>query len=270
MPGAPDKLPALPSGHRLAYYRSIDSTNAEALRRAASGEGGPLWIWADRQTAGRGRRGRAWFSPPGNLYASLLLSTTTASRNLTEISILAGLAAFDAVAGFSALRDCQLALKWPNDLLVNGAKIAGLLIECEGSVRPQALAIGFGVNVNQHPDGVPQPVTDLSRHGVEVVPGEVLERLAGAFASWLETWERGSIDALHNAWVSRLSGLGETVTVRLADDTLTGRLLGVDGNGGLTLQQADGSVRVIMAGDVFLPSGGRDGAEREPNDASPF
>lgn len=261
----------LPRGHRLAELGSIDSTNAEALRRAAVGEAGPLWIWAVEQKSGRGRRARPWVSPPGNLYATLLLTLSGPATRLTEIGHVAGLAVHDTVSACLAGQDRHVALKWPNDLLVDGAKVSGLLIESVGlgSAGPWALAVGIGVNLASHPTGTAWPATDLAELGAVIEPADALQRLAHAFAHWLDIWCGGEGgEMLCRSWAERVSGIGETVTVALAEENLTGRFVALDRTGALVLDLADGTRRRIMAGDVFLPHPERPAHRLEVNDVS--
>ena len=156
-----DQLRAISNvaGIRHERFATVGSTNAEALARARNGERGPLWISAERQTAGRGRRGKAWSSPPGNLYATLLVIEPCASALAPQLSFVAGLAVHDTVAETASKFATALELKWPNDLLLAGKKLAGLLIESES--RPFAVAIGFGVNCAMHPADTAYPATDL-------------------------------------------------------------------------------------------------------------
>ncbi len=136
------------AGVRLVAHEALGSTNVEALALARQGERGPLWVTAERQTAGRGRRGRAWISEPGNLYASLLLTEPASSDHWPELSFVAALAIHDAVVDVAASLKPKLAIKWPNDLLLSGAKFAGILIEADGG---EAVAVGIGVNCASHP-----------------------------------------------------------------------------------------------------------------------
>src|SRR5215469_2812357 len=140
---------ATAAGVRLIAHEVLGSTNAEALRLARQGERGPLWIAADRQTAGRGRRGRAWISPRGNLYASLLLTEPAAAEHWSQLSFVAALAMHDAVVEIAGDLKPLLTIKWPNDLLLAGAKLGGILIEAESGIS--AVVVGIGVNCASHP-----------------------------------------------------------------------------------------------------------------------
>lgn len=269
MNGLTGRLPDLPAGYRLSDFGTVDSTNAEALRQSASGDTGPLWIRAREQTAGRGRRARVWSSPPGNLYATLLITLSGPTTRLTEIGQVAGLAIHDTVSGFLGGHQCKVALKWPNDLLVDGRKISGLLIESVGlrSTGPWSLAVGMGINLASHPADTQWPATDLGRCGATVDPDEALERLAAGFARWLVLWREPDGGAkIREAWADRVAGIGDTIKVTLADETLTGRFAALDDSGALVLDLADGSRRLIMAGDVFMPAA-RNDAQKENADA---
>src|SRR5437763_9935908 len=150
-------------GPRLIAHDVLDSTNAEALRLARGGERGPLWITARRQTAGHGRRGRSWISAPGNLHATLLLTEVGATECWPQLSFVAALAGHDAIANVATALAPGLSIKWPNDLLLHGAKVAGVLIEGESC---GAVALGIGINCATHPAGTDYPATDLSAAGI--------------------------------------------------------------------------------------------------------
>src|SRR5262247_2040898 len=159
------------AGVRLLAHDALGSTNAEALTLARQGERGPLWVTARRQTAGRGRRGRSWVSEPGNLYATLLLTAPSPSEHWPELSFVAALAIHDAIVEVAADLKPRLAIKWPNDLLLAGAKFAGILIEGEASRGDQAdgdegaVVVGIGVNCASHPADTEYPATDLAAAG---------------------------------------------------------------------------------------------------------
>ncbi|MFZ2469026.1 MAG: biotin--[acetyl-CoA-carboxylase] ligase, partial [Parvibaculum sedimenti] len=160
--------PLLPTGISLRAFAEIDSTNEEAKRLGEAGEPGPIWITAERQTAGRGRRGREWVSPSGNFMGTLLLRPQANPRKAAELSFVAALAVHDAVDGLlsPALRP-DLKLKWPNDLLHGGKKLAGILLESSGIAGGELawLAIGIGINLAQYPEGVEYPATSLAALG---------------------------------------------------------------------------------------------------------
>lgn len=203
------------AGVRHIPYETLGSTNAEALALARAGERGPLWITARSQSAGRGRRGSAWASPPGNLYATLLLTEPSAPAQAPQLSFVAALALHDAVVACAPALAPALTVKWPNDLLLGNAKLAGILIE-GGSETVFAVAIGIGVNCAHHPDGTSYPATDLAAAGARVPPERLFAALTVAMQSRLDRWRRGQgFAAIRSAWLERAAGLGADIRVRL-------------------------------------------------------
>lgn len=234
---------------RIVVHDTIGSTNADALERARAGERGPLWIVARRQTAGRGRRGRNWISEPGNLYATLLIADAAPPERAAELSFVAGLAVHDAVAGRVPGLAARLALKWPNDCLIDGNKFAGILIEGEG----RAVAIGIGVNCTKHPGGTPFPATDLAAAGVRATPDSVFAALSDAMIGRIVQWNRGAgFAAIRKDWLDRAFALNETVRVVAADGERAGRFETVDESGRLLLRLPDGTAQTVTAGEVSV------------------
>jgi BirA family biotin operon repressor/biotin-[acetyl-CoA-carboxylase] ligase len=237
-----------PPGVRHIALPTIDSTNAEALRRA--GEAGPLWITAGVQTAGRGRGGNAWVSEPGNLYATLLLREPSSPSVAPQLAFVAGLAVHDAVAVCAPNLGPVLQLKWPNDLLCNGRKLAGLLIEAENT-PVFAVAIGVGINCVSHPDSASFPATDLRSESAHVSADTLFAALSDAMRPRLTQWEKGEgFASIRADWLKRAAGLGEPIKMRLTDRELAGRFDGVDESGCLLLETA-GKIETITAGEVF-------------------
>jgi BirA family biotin operon repressor/biotin-[acetyl-CoA-carboxylase] ligase len=237
------------AGIRHVRFAALDSTNAEALQRARAGERGPLWISAERQTAGRGRRGKIWVSPPGNLYATLLLVEPCAAALAPQLSFVAGLAIHDAVARTAAGIAASLKLKWPNDLLLFGKKLAGLLIESDS--RPFAVAIGIGINCASHPDETSYPATDLRSERCAIAPLDLLSTVAAAISRRLDQWQAGADFASIRAdWLARVAGLGAPIKVRLPERQLDGVFEGIDESGRLLLATG-ASTQTIAAGEVF-------------------
>lgn len=235
------------AGARLVTHDTIGSTNAEALRLARSGERGPLWVVARQQTAGRGRRGRVWVSEPGNLYATLLLSDAPMAH-APELSFVAALALYDAIAGRVPGLDRRLALKWPNDLLIDRCKFAGILIEGEDG----AVAVGIGVNCAHHPAGTEFPATDLAAAGVRASPESVFAPLSAAMVTRLAQWDRGAgFAAVRADWLARAGGLGKPIKIALPDGVREGIFETVDEHGRLVLRLADGSAEIATVGDVL-------------------
>jgi BirA family transcriptional regulator, biotin operon repressor / biotin---[acetyl-CoA-carboxylase] ligase len=238
------------AGVRHIAYETLGSTNAEALALVRAGERGPLWITAASQSAGRGRRGSQWVSPPGNLHATLLLTEPSSPEQAPQLSFVAALALHDAVAVCMPQLGPALKVKWPNDLLVGQAKVAGILIEGE-SEPGFAVVIGFGVNCAMHPDDTAYPATDLAACGALVVPDALFSELAQATQKRLGQWNRGQgFAGIRTDWLKRAAGLGETLRVRLPEREVSGRFRSVDEAGRLLLEQG-GAVTAVTAGEVF-------------------
>lgn len=256
LPGKVTELDAgWPLGHGLALFDVLDSTNEEGRRRAEAGEAGPLWIMARRQTRGRGRRGRLWISEPGNLMCSLLLRPEGTAAEAARLSFGAALAVRELLAACAPPADIKL--KWPNDVLLEGAKVAGILLESAAvrAGRLDWLVIGFGVNLAHAPEGLGREVTALGRHLppglVPPSPDEALRFLAPAFARWYERARLG-FAPVRAEWLRHARGVGEAVRVELGGRALTGRFEGIDEEGALLLAGPDGARRVIAAGEVYF------------------
>jgi BirA family biotin operon repressor/biotin-[acetyl-CoA-carboxylase] ligase len=235
---------------RIAHLDVVDSTNAQALRLARAGERGPLWIVAKEQSMGRGRRGSAWVSPAGNLHTTLMLTDPAPAAAAPQLGFVAGLALHDAaVAAVPALAP-RLALKWPNDLLCAGRKIAGILIEGEGD--PVTVAVGIGVNCRRHPDATEFPATDLAAEGADVGAAALFDHLAVAMQARLTQWSRGAgFAGVRAAWLARALGLGQPIRVRLSGRETTGCFETIDDSGRLMLRAGSGGLEAIAAGEVF-------------------
>lgn len=238
---------------QVVAFDEIDSTNAEARRRAEAGEAGPLWITAARQSAGRGRRGRVWETGDGNLAATHLFVTTYPPARAAQVSFVAALAVADLARAFTP--PALVSLKWPNDTLIAGAKAAGVLVE-SGSAGEGRLwvAVGIGVNLARAPAISERPATAFRdhMHAPPPTPLDALTILAAAFERWRDLWERLGFPPIAEAWTARAHGLGESCTTRLAHETVTGIAEGLDADGALRLRTASGAVRRITAGDVFF------------------
>ena len=240
---------AAAAGVRLIIRDTTGSTNEEAFQLAHAGERGPLWVIAKRQTAGRGRRGRTWVSEPGNLYASLLLSAPSSPEHFPELSFVAALALHDAVTARIPGLAGRVALKWPNDLLIDRNKFAGILVEGEGAT----VVIGLGVNCVHHPAGTEYPATDLAAAGVRATPESLFAPLSAAMQARLKQWDRGAgFAAIRSDWLARAAGLGKGIRIYTADGELTGQFEGLDGSGRLVLRRPDGTMQAVAAGDVHM------------------
>jgi BirA family biotin operon repressor/biotin-[acetyl-CoA-carboxylase] ligase len=242
--------PAPSTNARIADLDAVDSTNAEALRRARAGERGPLWIVAREQSAGRGRRGRAWISSAGNLHATLMLTDPAPAAAAPQLGFVTGLALHDAAAAAAPALAACLTLKWPNDLLCAARKIAGILIEGEGN--PVTVAVGIGVNCRHHPDGTEFPATDFAAEGADVTAAALFDHLVSAMQARLTQWNRGTgFAGIRAAWLARALGLGQPIRVRLSERETTGRFETIDDAGRLVLRIRNGGLVPIAAGEVF-------------------
>jgi BirA family biotin operon repressor/biotin-[acetyl-CoA-carboxylase] ligase len=240
------------SGYRLIVRDEVGSTMEEARRALQQGDPGLLWIVARSQNSGRGRHGRHWTSPPGNLYASLLLVKPCEPALAPQLSFVAGLALHDAAARVTGLAAPRLALKWPNDLLVDGAKCSGLLLEGESGAGRFAVIAGLGVNIASCAQGTPYPASFLRAHAPDVTIEGVLEALAEAWAQRFAIWCRpGGFGPIREAWLERAAYLGQTITIRPPSGAVSGVFAGLDASGRLLLQTSAGS-QAFDAGDLFF------------------
>jgi len=225
------------------------STNTDLLALARAGAAEGIWLRAERQLAGRGRQGRDWASPPGNLYASTLVRLRAPDPPAATLALVAGVAVQEAVAAYLPAGPAAPRIKWPNDLLVGGAKLSGVLLEREGD----AVVCGLGVNLTSHPDLPGRPATDLATLGATVAAADLLPTLADAFARWLARWRGEGLAAVAACWSERAHPRGTALGVRLPDGTeLDGLFEGLAPDGALNLRLAGGDRRVIHAADVFL------------------
>lgn len=246
-------VPSQAKGPPVVVLDEIDSTNAEARRRAEAGEAGPVWLVGLRQTAGRGRRGRAWETGEGNLAATLLFSTDKPPAEAAQVSFVAALAVADLLAAYAPAS--LISLKWPNDPLLSGLKVSGILVE--SGTRPTGglwIAVGIGVNLARKPIDSERPTTALTTHRAAPPPSpvEAIEVLSAAFERWSRVWLTLGFPAIADAWTARAHGLGEPCVARLGTETVEGVAEGLDGDGALRLRLPDGRLRRITAGDVFF------------------
>ncbi|WP_108861570.1 biotin--[acetyl-CoA-carboxylase] ligase [Ruegeria sp. Alg231-54] len=245
-----------PQGYGLHVLQEVDSTLNEATRMAPTTTG-PVWIMAHHQTAARGRRGRAWVNPKGNLAATLLMRPQGNPEQAALRSFVAALALFDACVAVTG-RATGLSLKWPNDVLLNGGKLAGILLESTGQGRSVShLSIGIGVNLSESPgadrveSGAVRPVSLLSEAGANVTPEDFLTELAVAYAGYESQFVNYGFEPIRTAWLARAAKLGEVITARTAASETVGTFETVDAGGNLVLNTAKGRVS-IPAADVFF------------------
>jgi BirA family biotin operon repressor/biotin-[acetyl-CoA-carboxylase] ligase len=234
----------------------IDSTNAEGFRRAAV-LAGPIWILAGVQTAGRGRRARPWSSPQGNFHGTLVLKPTEPPETVALRSFVTALALRDALVQVTGLAT-SFTLKWPNDVLCNGGKLAGILLESQGlNGSDPVLCIGIGVNLIAAPDpaqvepGAVPPVSLLQETGLRITPEAFLDALAPAYAAWEATFQTKGFAPLRTAWLAHAARLGETIRARTGNDSREGVFEGIDASGNLILRAVQGRL-AIPAAEVFF------------------
>ena len=240
----------------VQIFDELDSTNAEARRRAEAGEITSAWIVARRQTAGRGRRGRTWESETGNLFSTLAHFTRKSPAEAAQVTFVAALAVADLLEAFAV--PGAVSIKWPNDVLLAGEKAAGILVE--SGPHPAGglwLAVGIGVNLAHAPEGTERPATSLKHHlRADVAYPPSVEAaasvLAEAFEAWRARWETLGFQPVLDAWAARTKGLDGPCVARLGHETVSGVAEGVAPDGSLRLRTTDGSLRLISAGDVFF------------------
>jgi BirA family biotin operon repressor/biotin-[acetyl-CoA-carboxylase] ligase len=234
-------------------FESLDSTNEEALRRLTESEITPFWIVADEQTRGRGRSGRRWESPAGNLYVTLVIEPRVSASVATQLSFVAGLAVHEAVAAhIPADQLPRLRLKWPNDVMLGAAKLAGILLESLPSPKRKGLAviIGMGINVAFAPAETERAVANLGLEPADVP--RVFAKLASALETWLARWDEGrGFAVIRQAWLDRALALNEPITVNLNASAIRGKFKGVDAAGALQLETKPGVVVTVTAGDIY-------------------
>lgn len=235
----------------ILWFDEIDSTSEEAKRRAKSGDSSAIWIAAHRQLNGKGRLGRNWISPPGNLYITALFPEPGGLSTATHIPFAAALAVSDVCLG--VVPDADIRLKWPNDVRVNGAKLSGILTESGETAGALWIAVGMGLNVRFVPEGTGQAATCLRDLGAvdALMPEHLVDDLRTALAFRVGQ-ARERFDQTRSDWVARAEGLGRTVEAGPANARQTGEFIGLAEDGGLQIRLPDGGVTTIRAGDVDL------------------
>jgi BirA family biotin operon repressor/biotin-[acetyl-CoA-carboxylase] ligase len=245
-------MPSLPAGWRLIRYDSIGSTNDEAKRLAREGAAEGVLVWALEQTRGRARRGRHWVSPRGNLYLSLILRPRGSAEEAAQFGFVAALAVGDALMPLLP-KPARLEYKWPNDVLVDGRKIAGILLESEmvPGERLAFVVVGVGVNLVSSPGETEYPATSLVEEGgAEVSPASLLEAFARHFDIWAACRQESGFAPIRAAWKARAAALGAQIKVRLDTVFFEGRFADIDEEGALLLENR-GECRRVRAGEVF-------------------
>ncbi len=252
---------ATSTGYRLAAFDQIGSTNAEALARARAGERGPIWFVTSEQTAGRGRRHRAWIAPRGNLASSILEVMNVQPAVAATLGFAAGLALESALAKLSieaAMRspgsdDLKFSLKWPNDVLAGRQKLAGILLEAEAVPGGLAVVVGIGTNVVAAPTDTPTPATSLKALGIDVGAEELFAALSDGWAEFRGIWDHGrGFGEIRRRWLERAAGLGQAVAIKSGGEPIEGIFDTIDEQGCMIIRTAAGSRVPITAGDVYF------------------
>ncbi len=245
---------ALAAGYGLHTFDAVSSTNAKALSMIHAGMQTATWVVAASQTAGRGRGRRAWHSPAGNLYASLLLPDPAPQRMLATLSLVTAVAVVDTLDPFLNRNGQQrLSCKWPNDVLVDGAKISGILLEAPVVAGKPFVVIGIGINCQSYPRLARYEATSLLQAGCSASASQVFAALTEALHDRLRTWNRGAgFDTIGQLWKQRAFRLGKRVRVCDGKDRLEGTFADIDEWGRMVLRLDDGSRRLVSAGDVYV------------------
>lgn len=254
---------AISAGFGLAAFDRIGSTNAEAMVRAREGERGPMWFVTTEQTAGRGRRQRAWIAPRGNLASSILEVMDVTPAVAATLGFAAGLsldAAVRAVSIEAALRagggdPFGFGLKWPNDVLAGGKKLTGILLEAEAVPAGLAVVVGIGTNVVAAPEGTPAPATSLHALGIQIGAEELFLALSDTWVEFRGIWDKGrGFAEIRKRWLERAAGLGDAVSINMGGATVEGIFDTIDESGCLIVRTPEGKRVPIAAGEVYFGS----------------
>jgi BirA family transcriptional regulator, biotin operon repressor / biotin---[acetyl-CoA-carboxylase] ligase len=259
---------AASAGYRLQAFDQTGSTNVEAMDRARSGDGGSIWFVTSEQTAGRGRRQRAWIAPRGNLASSVLEVLRITPATAATLGFAAGLAAEAALRKVSveaALRagpqPVKYELKWPNDVLTGGRKLVGISLDAEAVGDRLAVVVGIGTNIVAAPEGTPTPAVSLAALGVQVGAEELFSVLSDSWVEFRGIWDNGrGFGQIRKLWLDRAAGLGQAVAIRSAGATIEGTFDTIDAQGCMIVRTSAGRLVPITAGDVFFGSAASAGA----------
>jgi BirA family transcriptional regulator, biotin operon repressor / biotin---[acetyl-CoA-carboxylase] ligase len=260
---------ATSAGYKLAAFDQTGSTNSEAMQAARAGERGPMWFVTTEQTAGRGRRQRAWIAPRGNLASSILEVMDVTPAVAATLGFAAGLsleAAVRAVSVEACLRaggpdPFKFALKWPNDVLAGQHKLTGILLEAEAVPAGLAVVVGIGTNVVAAPEGTPTPATSLNALGIQVGAEELFKALSDAWVEFRGIWDRGrGFAEIRKLWLERAAGLGERVAIQTGKSMLEGTFDTIDETGCLIVRTAEGKRVPVAAGEVYFGTAASVGA----------
>lgn len=244
---------SLPPGYRLAAFETIGSTNDEAKRLAGEGAPEGTVVWSRRQTQGRGRQDRTWMSPLGNLYCSVVLRPNRPASQIAQLGFAASLAAIEAIEPVAP--STRAMLKWPNDVLMDERKVAGILLEAgsNGAKNDIWLVVGCGINIAHFPENVPYPaISIVSATGFQMAVEDVLSGFCAQFDLWYRHWKAEGFAPVREAWLSRAHPKGTPLNVRLPTATIPGTFEDLDTDGTLVLAGEGGTLHRIAAGDVYF------------------
>nr|WP_208408553.1 biotin--[acetyl-CoA-carboxylase] ligase [Sphingomonas vulcanisoli] len=233
---------------QIRTVEETGSTNADLLTAACAGAPEGTWLRAERQSQGRGRTGRGWQSPRGNLYASTIVHVHPGEPTPATLALVTAVALHETAAAWAGTEARRLSIKWPNDLLANGIKLAGVLLEREGD----AVVIGLGVNLAEAPSLPDRATIALSALGAAPDPAAFLEDLTQSLARWIARWRGEGLAPIRAAWLAAAHPIGTALQAALGDEKIEGLFEGLDAEGALRLRRADGAIVTIHAGDVFL------------------
>src|ERR1700761_7268240 len=259
---------ATAAGYRLEAFDQLGSTNAEAMARAREGDRGSVWFVTAEQTAGKGRRQRAWVSPRGNIPASVLEILDVAPAIAATLGFAAGLATEAALRKISleaALRagpeSFKYELKWPNDVLVGGKKLVGISLDAEAVDDRLAVVAGIGINVVAFPEGTPTPAVSLAALGVQIGAEELFSALSDSWVEFRGIWDNGrGFAQIRQLWLERATGLGKPVAIKSATSITEGIFETIDAQGCLIVRSPGGQLMPITAGDVYFGTAASVGA----------
>lgn len=247
----------VPEAGRTIRLDSVGSTNDVARDLARDGTPDLTIVLAREQKGGRGRRGRPWRSPPGNLYSTTVLQGPMPASVAAQAGFVAAVALAEAIDLLSG-GQAAVTLKWPNDVLLNGGKVAGILLESSGTHRDHVdwLIIGLGVNIASAPVDTPYRATSLRAEGLmRVTPEIALDTYFPGFVAWRERWRRDGFGPVREAWLQRAQGLGQAIEVRIADRSVRGLFVTMDDSGALVIEDEKAKRQTVAAGEIFFAGG---------------
>lgn len=242
----------MPDGFYHQAFLSIDSTNKEAMRRIEAGAKSGMWITSDEQTGGRGRGGREWVSTSGNLYSSLIYDCGKDLYTSAQLTFVTSLAVRETIAEFLKTED--LKCKWPNDVLIEGKKTSGILLESfsKDVDAPNYIIIGIGINIAHHPELALYASTHINEHTQTSFNHiDVFQVLVQKMAHWINVWQSDGFPVIRKTWLDHSKGLGDMITVRTTESEIMGRFVDLDRDGALKLD-VDGEIKLIHSGDIFF------------------